>query len=66
MPLDVDQEVADCYGEVLASAGRRGRTARATDLLIIATARATERTLITLDDRQAELTEALGQPVRLA
>lgn len=65
-PLDVDQEVADCYGEVLAAARRLGRTAKATDLLIIATARATERTLITLDDRQAKLTEALGQPVHLA
>jgi predicted nucleic acid-binding protein len=64
-PLDVDQRIAECYGEVLGAARRQGRTAKATDLLIIATARATRRTLVTLDERQAKLADAVGQPAQM-
>jgi predicted nucleic acid-binding protein len=63
LPLDVDLHVAEAYGEVLATARREGRTAKATDLLIIATARATDRRLVTLDDRQAKLARAAGLEV---
>lgn len=63
LPLDVDVRVAEAYGEVLATARREGRTAKATDLLIIATARATDRQLVTLDDRQAKLARAAGLDV---
>ena len=62
-PLDVDVHIADTYGEVLATARRERRTAKATDLLIIATARATDRQLVTLDDRQAKLARAAGLDV---
>jgi predicted nucleic acid-binding protein len=65
LPLDVDVDVAEAYGEVLATARREGRTAKATDLLIIATARATERRLVTLDDRQAKLARAAGLEVHV-
>lgn len=64
-PIDVDQRVAESYGTVLAVARRDGRTVKATDLLIIATAGATARTLVTLDDRQAKLAHSLGQPVEI-
>jgi predicted nucleic acid-binding protein len=50
---------------VLATARREGRTAKATDLLIIATARATQRRLVTLDDRQAKLARASGIDVHV-
>ena len=66
VPLDVDQQVARCYGEVLAAARRAGRTEKATDLLILATAPVTQRVLVTLDDRQARLAQAVGHPVLLA
>jgi toxin FitB len=66
IPLLVDEEVANVYGEVLAAARRARRTAKASDLLIIATARATERELVSLDDRQLKLARAMGQPVRPA
>ena len=52
-PLPVDELVAEHYGEILAIARSAGRASKATDLLIIATAAATGRTLHTLDDRQA-------------
>lgn len=65
LPIAVNQRIADCYGAVLAAARSAGRTEKATDLLIIATARATERELVTLDKRQARLAEAIGQTVHL-
>ena len=57
-PLPVDERVAERYGELLALARSQRRTAKATDLLIIATAAAANRTLYTLDSRQAELARA--------
>jgi predicted nucleic acid-binding protein len=63
-PLAVDVNVAHRYGEVLATARRAGRAEKATDLLIIATAAATGRTLHTLDGCQATLAELVGVPVR--
>jgi predicted nucleic acid-binding protein len=64
LPLPVDEAVADHYGDVLAAAaGSSGRTTKATDLLIIATAAATGRVLWTLDRRQAKLAEAVGVAV---
>jgi predicted nucleic acid-binding protein len=62
-PLDVDEAVAGRYGEILALARSEGRTAKATDLLIIATAAAHERKLHTRDERQAGLARAAGVPV---
>jgi predicted nucleic acid-binding protein len=62
-PLVVDEAVALWYGEVLARARRAGRTEKATDLLIVATAAAHGRELVTLDDRQAALAEAAGVAV---
>ena len=64
-PIGVDEAVAERYGEVLALARSRHRAARATDLLIIATAAATERTLYTCDAGQAELGRAAGVPVEV-
>jgi predicted nucleic acid-binding protein len=63
VPLDVDARVARCYGEVLAAARSGERTEKAGDLLIVATARATGRSLVTRDERQARLAEAVGQTV---
>lgn len=63
-PLPVDEPVADRYGEVLAIARAGGRTTRATDLLIIATAAATGRTLWTRDKRQASLGREFGIAVQ--
>ncbi|MEX0674507.1 MAG: PIN domain-containing protein [Gaiellaceae bacterium] len=57
-PLPVDEPVAERYGELLALARSQRRTAKATDLLIAATAAATGRTLYTLDRSQAELARA--------
>lgn len=54
-PLPVDEPIAERYGQLLALARSQKRTAKATDLLIIATAAAGNRTLYTLDSRQAEL-----------
>lgn len=62
-PLPVDEPVAERYGEILAVARSQHRSAKATDLLIIATAAAHERTLNTHDERQAELARAAGIPV---
>jgi predicted nucleic acid-binding protein len=63
-PLPVDEPVAERYGEILAVARSQRRTAKATDLLIIATAAAHDRTLHTDDQRQAELARAAGIPVQ--
>jgi hypothetical protein len=63
-PLPVDEPVAERYGDLLALARSQRRTEKATDLLIIATAAATGRTLYTLDDRQAELARAANVTVR--
>jgi len=54
-PIPVDEPVAEHYGKVLALARRERRGAKATDVLIIATAAATSRTLHTLDTAQAQL-----------
>jgi predicted nucleic acid-binding protein len=61
--LPVDDQVADRYAEALATARREGRTTKATDLLILATAAATGRELHTLDHAQAALAAALGLAV---
>jgi len=60
--LPVDQPVAERYGDVLAIARSQRRAAKATDLLIIATAAACSRELYTLDAAQARLAEAAGVP----
>jgi predicted nucleic acid-binding protein len=59
-PIPVDEIVAGYYGDVLAAARSAGRTTKATDLLIIATAAATGRVLHTRDTRQAALAQAAG------
>ena len=59
-PLSVDELVAERYGDVLAVARSLGRAAKASDLLIIATAAATGRELYTLDTGQARLAEEAG------
>jgi predicted nucleic acid-binding protein len=63
-PLPVDETVAEAYGDVLATTRSQKRTSKATDLLIIATARSTGRILHTLDHAQAQLAEALGVSAR--
>jgi predicted nucleic acid-binding protein len=63
-PLPVDEAVAHHYGELLATARERQRTSKATDLLIIATAAATGRALLTLDDAQAGLARLAEVSVR--
>lgn len=62
-PLPVDEPVAEHYGEILATARAQQRTTKATDLLITATAAATGRALVTLDDAQAGLARLAGVPV---
>lgn len=64
-PLPVDVIVADKYGELLAFARANRRTTRASDLLIVATAAAHDRTLITRDERQGALAEATGISARV-
>jgi hypothetical protein len=64
-PLPIDEAVAQSYGEVLAKARAARRITTATDLLIIATAAATGRSLYTLDRRQAKLAGELGVPTNL-
>jgi toxin FitB len=59
-PIVVDEDVAEHYGDVLATARASSRSAKATDLLIIATAAATGRALHTLDTRQAALADTVG------
>lgn len=58
--IPVDDAVAERYGEILAFARSEKRIVKATDLLIIATAAATERELVTLDDAQRRLATAAG------
>lgn len=62
-PLPVDEAIAYHYGELLALARSQGRGSKATDLLMIATASATGRTLLTLEDSQASLARAAGVAV---
>jgi predicted nucleic acid-binding protein len=62
-PIVVDDAVAERYGDLLAVARSRRRTVKATDLLIIATAAASDRELFTLDEAQARLAQAAGVPV---
>lgn len=64
MPLCVDEPVTERYAEILAAARRQGRTTKATDLLIVATAAATGRVLWTRDLRQARLAQASGIAAR--
>jgi predicted nucleic acid-binding protein len=59
-PIPVDEVVAERYGDVLAAARSSGRITTATDLLIVATAAATGRSLCTLDQSQASLAELCG------
>lgn len=59
-PLPVDESVAERFGDILAVARAERRTAKATDLLIIATAATHERVLYTRDESQARLAEAAG------
>ena len=61
-PLPVDEPVAERYGDLLATARSKRRSAKATDLLIIATAATSSRELYTLDSAQARLAEAAGVP----
>jgi predicted nucleic acid-binding protein len=63
-PIAVDDEIAERYGEALAAARDLGRTAKASDLVVIATAVAGGRTLYTLDQAQAGLARELRVPVR--
>lgn len=63
-PIGIDEAVAHEYGELLATARKRKRVSKATDLLILATAAATGRALLTLDDGQAGLARLAGVPVR--
>jgi predicted nucleic acid-binding protein len=60
--LPVDEAVADEYGRILAVARTKRPTAKASDLLIIATAAATSRRLFTLDTAQARLAADAGIP----
>ncbi|CAN5620615.1 hypothetical protein BH24ACT24_BH24ACT24_07610 [soil metagenome] len=62
-PLPVDEAVVERYGDLLAFARSAGRSAKATDLLILATAATSERVLYTLDVSQARLGRAAGVPV---
>jgi predicted nucleic acid-binding protein len=57
-PIPVDETIARHYGELLAVARSQRRSSKATDVLIVATASATGRILITLDDAQASLARA--------
>ena len=62
-PIPVDEAIATVYGEVLALARSNGRASKATDLLIVATASATGRTLATNDQAQASLARMANVPV---
>jgi len=64
-PIPVGEAVAERYGDILAAARSAGRSSKATDLLIMATAAATGRTLHTLDKRQAALANVAGVPLSL-
>lgn len=56
----VDEDVAEQYGRALAVARDEGRGQDAADLLIIATAAATDSALYTRDIAQAKLARRLG------
>jgi predicted nucleic acid-binding protein len=58
--LPVDEDVAEHYGRALAVARDERRAEKATDLLIVATAAATDNPLHTLDASQAKLARRLG------
>lgn len=62
-PLLVDEPIAERYGHLLATARSEGRSAKASDLLMIAPAAASGRALRTLDDRQARLARAASVAV---
>lgn len=64
-PIPVDDVVAERYGAILALARRERRTTHASDLLIVATAAAHDRTLITRDERQGALAQAAGVSARV-
>jgi predicted nucleic acid-binding protein len=59
-PIPLDERVAERYGELLALARSQRRAAKASDLLVIATASASDRALHTHDLRQAELARRAG------
>lgn len=63
-PIPVDEGVAERYGEVLANARSARRITTATDLLIVATAAATGRSLCTHDQSQAALAQLCGVAIR--
>jgi predicted nucleic acid-binding protein len=58
--LVVDEDVAEHYGRALARARDEARTEKPLDLLIVATASASERELHTRDERQAKLARRMG------
>jgi predicted nucleic acid-binding protein len=58
--LPVDEDVAEHYGRTLAVARDEGRGQKATDLLIVATAAATDNALHTRDASQASLARRMG------
>jgi predicted nucleic acid-binding protein len=58
--IPVDEDVAQHYGRALALARDEGRDQDVADLLIVATAAATENTLHTRDIAQAKLARRLG------
>jgi predicted nucleic acid-binding protein len=59
-PLPVSAEVALAFGDALGWTRSEGRSERATDLLIVATAKATDRALYTLDRAQASVATGMG------
>jgi toxin FitB len=59
-PIPIDEGVAEQYGRALAVARDEGRVQKATDLLIIGTAAATDHMLYTRDIGQAKLARRLG------
>jgi predicted nucleic acid-binding protein len=59
-PIPVDTDVAEHYGRALALARDEGRGQDAADLLIVATAAATDNVLHTRDAAQAKLARRLG------
>ena len=61
---DYDRSVAEHHAELLSFVRRKGRTRGAHDLIIAATARATQRTLWTTDQR-ARFDELPGVTARL-
>ena len=62
-PLPIDEPIAEHYGELLALARSQGRGTNARDLLIIATASASGRALVTFDEAQASLARLGGVAV---